>query len=133
MRKEKTTSGFSAYFIILRVMEYANPLFLNLQDNMRKIVARVQRRCQNIIDGPGCDCNDFPNLRDRRLKQSMILFTKALKNTTHCLHNLTGTTNLRSSRQSRITVPHCASSKRMNVFSFACSVEHNSSEACAGR
>jgi hypothetical protein len=124
--------------LVLSILEYANPIFLNLPDNVQCKINSVQKRCHNVIDGPNCKCNDFPNLTERRLSQSMLLFTKA-KCYQHKINNMlfnvtrTCTCINKIKCNCKIILPHCNTSRRMKAFSFTCSAEYNSTVASARR
>jgi hypothetical protein len=108
--------------LVLSVLEYANPLFLCLPKNIQQKIDALQKRCHFIIDGPNCNCTDFPNLENRRTSQSMRLFNSIIaSNNKHVLSSIMPS----STNSSRLFIPSCNTSRKLNCFVTFCSALHN--------
>jgi hypothetical protein len=107
--------------LVLASLEYANPLFLNMSASLQNELNVFNRRAKRILHGKTSYINFFP-LEDRRMKQSMTLFQKALKSD-HILHSIIGN----QSKTGRIILPNSNTSKKVNAFACACAVIYNSS------
>ena len=109
------------FFLLMRsLFEYASPVFVHLPVSLEKKLNRFQNRVHKLIcsipkdvRATDCACNDFPDLRDRRLKAAIRLFMNAAKNPSHALHTCLPP---RSSRSDRFIQPVSLTSRRRNSF-----------------
>ena len=105
------------YFGLIRsVLEYASPAFVNLPKYLEEKINRIQKRAHWLVcrTHPDiCACDMFQSLRDRRLKASMKLFTKASLDSEHILYDVLPS---RSKRTGRFTQPSSSSSRHLSTF-----------------
>ena len=86
------------YFAIVRsVLEYSNPLFLNISVKDRNRLDRLQKRFHRLICGSCCNSDCLQPLGERRTSQAMKLFKAALS-PSHILHVLLPPQSRRSRR-----------------------------------
>ena len=72
---------------ILSTIEYNAPLFTGMSRKNNERLERIRKRCNNIICGFHCDCDDFPTLSARRLTQAMKVFSH-MQNPQYLIHSL---------------------------------------------
>ena len=112
----------SVYFATVRsVLEYCNPLFLNLTKKNSSRIARLQARFHRLLCGQGCADNCLESLDDRRRIQALKLFDAAQR-PDHVLHDLLPR---RSSRSGRFLLPRMATVRRKNTFMHLCVLYFN--------
>ena len=79
---------------IRSVLEYAAPLFVNVNTEQVNLFEKIQSRAHAIICGTSsCNCCDFIPLFYRRNGIGMRLFKILIKDSNHPLHYLTPETN----------------------------------------
>lgn len=85
---------------IRSVLEYAAPLFVNLQIKQQDLIERIQQRAHKIICGDSdCDCANFIPLNYRRLMLGMRFFKSLVYDESHPLHYLTYRTPMVKNKQ----------------------------------
>ena len=111
--------------IILSVIDYACPVFLNCGTRLNSKLARICKRAFRIIHGydvrscPNCNMLD---IEDRRKKLSLKLFKTALFSDNHVLHDILPPFSCRSNR---LVLPFVRTSRRINSFVCNCAMMYN--------
>ena len=102
---------------IQSIMEYNSPLFVGLNKKNNAMLERINKRCHRIICGLDCNCDGFPPMSERRLKQATKFFNKIMspENISHHLvpHSLPRTQHLfieymRTDRRAKSFIPFCS-------------------------
>ena len=113
--------------IILSVMDYASPVFLNCGSCLNSKLLSMCKRAFRIIHGfdvRRCDrCNIF-DIEKRRKFLALKLFRNALFSVDHILHNLLPHFSCRSNR---LILPHVRTTRRVESFIFTCASLYNDS------
>ena len=112
------------YAIVVSIMDYASPVFLNPGVGLNHRLVRICKRAFFIIHGNNKDCDrcNFLDVSQRREKLSMKLFNCARLDNSHVLHRLLPVV---STRSKRLILPSIRTSRRANGFVFACSILYN--------
>jgi len=111
--------------IILSVIDYACPVFLNCSTRLNLKLLRVCKRAFRIIHGydvstcPHCNMLDIEN---RRNELSMRIFKTALFSDHHILHDILPSFSCRSNR---LVLPFARTTRRINSFVLRCSIMYN--------
>ncbi len=105
--------------LIRSVLEYSSPLFVGMPAYLKIRLQRLQNRvhrivCNFSITDPPCECTRFPDLDERRLHQSVVLFNSILNNENH--HRLNDIMPGISSRSGRVVVPVTSSNRSQSTF-----------------
>ncbi len=112
--------------IILSVIDYACPVFLNCGTRLNDKLVKICKRAFRIIHGydvkncPNCNMLD---IEDRRKKLSLKLFRTALFSDDHMLHDIMPPLSYRSNR---LVLPCVRTARRINSFVCSCALMHNS-------
>jgi len=101
---------------IQSIMEYNSPLFVGLNKKNNAMLERINKRCHRIICGLDCNCDSFPPMSERRLKQATKFFNKIMspENISHHLvpHRLPRThlfiEYIRTDRRAKSFIPFCS-------------------------
>ena len=111
--------------MIRTILEYASPEFLYPGSGFHAKILSMCKRAFRIVHGGGVrSCNecDMFNFVERRKSFSMRLFSEALLDSNHVIHNLIPE---RSIRSCRIILPSIRTERRANGFIFGCFILHN--------
>ena len=109
--------------IIRSLFDYACPVFLNPGSILNDKFVSLCKRAFRIIHGSDCvhcDQCDLMNVQARRERLSLRLFTEALEDRRHSLHQLLPHRSQRSG--SRLLLPHVRCTRRVKAFIFSCAL-----------
>ena len=120
---DQLVSVFNA--IILSVLDYASPVFLNCGSVLNSKLLHICKRAFRIIHGfetRRCDRCDMFDFEKRRKFLAFNLFKNALLSPDHVLHNLLPRF---SHCSDRLILPHVRTTRRIESFIFTCSSMYN--------
>ena len=123
MSHDKLVLVFNA--IILSVIDYACPVFLNCGICLSSKLVAICKRAFRIIHGydvrscPNCNMLD---IEDRRKQLSLKLFKTALFSCDHVLHDILPPFSCRSNR---LVLPFVRTTRRLNSFVCSCALMYN--------
>ena len=113
------------YSLIQSILDYASPLFLNVNAYLDLKLTFLCKRAFRIIHGfevKSCNSCDILNVQRRRRFLAMKLFQEALFSPTHVLHQLLPKF---SHRSNRLILPFSRTKRKTDSFVFCCSKLYN--------
>jgi hypothetical protein len=111
--------------IILSVIDYASPVFLNCGVGLNSKLLAICKRAFRVIHGYDVsECKEchMSDILNRRKTLAMKLFKTALFDKDHILHDLLPQVSRRSHR---LTLPHVRTTRRMESFILHCAILYN--------
>ena len=121
LAKKQLTQLYSA--LVQSILEYGSSVYVgSIKSSDKSKISKTVSRAHRIICGPNCSQNCLPNLDLRRMNSAYNLYTSALNDNAHILHDRMPTV-LPSGR--RLSVPISRKTRRINSFFPFMTIFHN--------